>query len=172
MHGDRVVITGASGGVGSAAVQLAKCRGAEVMAVAGREKAEAMRAIGADRVIPRGEGLVDVLGPGSIHVAVDRLVGEQWAGLVASGGCYATAGAIAGPIVQLDVRTLHLEDLSFFGCTFQQDVVFDNVVRLIEQGRVQPFVAQTYPLVEIAQAQADFIAKRYAGKLVLVPPGE
>ena len=171
--GERVVVTGASGGVGSAAVQLAKCRGAEVIAVARADKADAIRALGADRVIARGDDLVEALGAGSIQVAVDLVVGEQWGELIellAPGGRYATAGAIAGPLVELDVRTLYLKDLSFFGCTFQEDAVFDNVVRLIEQGRVQPFVAKTYPLAEIAQAQTDFLAKRYAGKLALVPP--
>ncbi len=173
--GDRVLVTGASGGVGSAAVQLAKCRGAEVVAVAGREKADAVHAIGADRVIGRDDDPVEALGAGGVTVVVDLVVGEQWPRLIellARGGRYATAGAIAGPIVDFDVRTLYLKDLSFFGCTFQEDAVFDNVVRLIEQGRVRPFVAQTYPLSRIAQAQADFIAKKYPGKLVLVPPAD
>lgn len=170
---DRVIITGASGGVGSAAVQLAKCRGAEVIGVAGAAKSEEIRALGADRVVARGENLVEALGAGSVSVAVDLVVGEQWPQLIElldRGGRYATAGAIAGPVVELDVRTLYLRDLTFYGCTFQEDVVFDNVVRQIEQGRVRPFVARTYPLADIAQAQEDFIAKRYAGKLVLVTP--
>lgn len=170
---DRVIITGASGGVGSAAVQLAKCRGAEVIGVAGAAKGEEIRSLGADRVIPRGENLVEALGPGSVSVAIDLVVGEQWSELIellGRGGRYATAGAIAGPVVELDVRTLYLKDLTFYGCTFQEDVVFDNVVRYIEQGLVRPFVARTYPLADIGQAQEDFIAKKYAGKLVLIPP--
>ena len=170
---DRVVVTGASGGVGSAAVQLAKARGAEVIAVAGATKADAIRELGADRVIERGAALVDALGAGSVTVAIDLVVGEQWADLVetlARGGRYATAGAIAGPLVELDVRTLYLKDLTFYGCTFQEDQVFDNVVRSIEQGLIRPFVARTYPLAEIARAQEDFIAKKYPGKLVLIPP--
>lgn len=171
--GDRVIITGASGGVGSAAVQLAKCRGAEVIGVVGAAKSEEILALGADGIVPRGENLVDALGAGSVNVAIDLVVGEQWAELIkvlSRGGRYATAGAIAGPVVELDVRMLYLKDLTFYGCTFQEDVVFDNVVRYIEQGRVRPFVAQTYPLADIARAQEDFIAKKYAGKLVLIPP--
>lgn len=170
---DRVIITGASGGVGSAAVQLAKCRGAEVIAVAGAAKSGEIQALGADRVVPRGERLVEALGAGSVSVAIDLVVGEQWPELIellGRGGRYATAGAIAGPLVELDVRTLYLKDLTFYGCTFQEDVVFDNVVRYIEQGRVRPFVAKSYPLADIVQAQEDFIAKKYAGKLVLIPP--
>jgi NADPH:quinone reductase-like Zn-dependent oxidoreductase len=82
------------------------------------------------------------------------------------------AGAIAGPIVELDVRTLYLRDLSFFGCTYQPRVVFENLVRYIEQGELQPLVAQTYPLQAIAEAQQDFMAKGFIGKLVLLPEGE
>jgi NADPH:quinone reductase-like Zn-dependent oxidoreductase len=170
---DRVVITGASGGVGSAAVQLARCRGAEVVAVAGAEKAEAIRALGADRVIARGDSLIEALGAASVTVAIDLVVGSQWSELIElleRGGRYATAGAIAGPLVELDVRTLYLKDLTFHGCTFQEDVVFDRLVDYIEQGRVRPLVARTYPLSEIVQAQQDFIAKQHAGKLVLLPP--
>jgi NADPH:quinone reductase-like Zn-dependent oxidoreductase len=108
-----------------------------------------------------------------VTVAIDLVVGSQWSELIESlerGGRYATAGAIAGPLVELDVRTLYLKDLTFHGCTFQEDVVFDRLVDYIEQGWVRPLVARTYPLSEIVQAQQDFIAKQHAGKLVLVPP--
>jgi len=108
-----------------------------------------------------------------VTVAIDLVVGSQWSELIESlerGGRYATAGAIAGPLVELDVRTLYLNDLTFHGCTFQEDVVFDQLVHYIEQGRVRPLVARTYPLSDIVQAQKDFIAKQHAGKLVLLPP--
>src|SRR5699024_6208857 len=115
---DRVVITGASGGVGSAAVQLAKIRGAEVIAVASAAKAAAVEALGADQVVPRGDNLVEALGASSVTVAIDLAAGPQWPELIRllqTGGRYAVAGAIAGPLVELDVRMLYLKDLSFFG---------------------------------------------------------
>lgn len=172
---DRVVITGASGGVGSAAVQLAKCRGAEVIAIAAARKADEIRALGADRVVHRGDDLVAALGAKSVTVVLDLVGGDGWPALLevlCVGGRYAVAGAIAGPLVELDLRTLYLKDLSFYGCTFQDDVVFDNVIRAIEAGRVRPFVSREYPLAEIETAQQDFLDKRYAGKLVLIPPHE
>ena len=86
------------------------------------------------------------------------------------GGRYAVAGAIAGPIVELDVRTLYLKDLSFFGCTFQEDIVFENLVSYIESGEIQPHVGKTYRLKDIVQAQEDFLSKKISGKLVLVIP--
>lgn len=171
--GERVMITGASGGVGSAAVQLAKRRGATVIAIAAFEKSDEVRALGADQLIPRGESVLDHLGHGAVDVVIDLVAGPQWPELLEvlrRGGRYAVAGAIAGPIVQLDVRTLYLNDLSFFGCTFQEDVVFENLISYVERDEIRPIVAKTYPLKDIAKAQQDFVSKRYMGKLVLIPP--
>ena len=85
-------------------------------------------------------------------------------------GRYAVAGAIAGPVVELDVRTLYLKDLSFFGCTVLEPEVFGNLIKRIEDGQIKPLVAETYPLHEIAVAQSAFEAKGYIGKIVLSVP--
>jgi len=170
---ERVLVTGASGGVGSAAVQLAKRRGAHVTALAGASKLEEVRALGADKVIDRNADLANTLGSNSIDVVVDLVAGEGWPALLevlGRGGRYVTAGAIAGPLVQLDVRTLYLKDLSLIGCTFQDDIVFSNLIGYIERGEIRPLVAATYPLHEIKRAQQRFLEKNFTGKLVLIPP--
>lgn len=172
---ERVLITGASGGVGSAAVQLAKRRGAHVTAVCGEKKMEAVLALGADEAIPRGEALESAMGGDGMDLVVDLVAGPQWPELLdvlKRGGRYAVAGAIAGPLVELDVRTLYLKDLTLFGCTFQEDVVFENLIRYIEDDEIKPVVAGTYPLEDIVAAQKDFLNKSFIGKLVLIPPGE
>ncbi|NNC98693.1 MAG: zinc-binding dehydrogenase [Gammaproteobacteria bacterium] len=169
---ETVLVTGASGGVGSAAVQLAKRRDANVIAMASQIKFDDVKALGADRVIDRDAGLVEVLGHESVDVVLDLVAGPGWPQLLEvlkCGGRYAASGAIAGPIVELDVRTLYLKDLSFFGCTFQPDIIFKNLVRYIEAGEIRPVVAKSYPLSDIVAAQQDFIAKKFTGKLVLVP---
>lgn len=171
--GERVVITGASGGVGSAAIQLAKRRGAHVTAVGGRDKLDLLRSLGADRVIARDENLVEAIGKESVEVALDVAAGPGFPGLLdvlKKGGRYAVAGAIAGPIVELDVRSLYLKDLSFFGCTFQEDEVFENLISYIEKGEIRPLVAKTFPLEEIAEAQKAFLSKSIVGKIVLEIP--
>ena len=171
---ERVLVTGASGGVGSAAVQLAKRRGAHVVAVAGAAKADALRAIGADEVVDRGTDLAAAVGRDSIDAAIDLVAGPSWPGLLDTlrrGGRYATAGAIAGPLVELDVRTLYLKDLTLLGCTFQEDAVFENLVSYIERNEIGPLVAKTFPLRDIRRAQEEFLAKTFVGKLVLIPPG-
>lgn len=170
---ERVLVTGSSGGVGLAAVQLAKRRGATVVAVCAPAKAANLIAQGADETVARGADLVEAAGRESVDVVVDLVGGPQWPQLLdvlRRGGRYAVAGAIAGPIAELDLRTLYLKDLSLLGCTFQEDEIFENLVSYIERDEFRPVVSRVYPLAEIARAQEDFLSKAHTGKLVLVPP--
>jgi NADPH:quinone reductase-like Zn-dependent oxidoreductase len=169
----RVLVTGASGGVGSAAVQLAKRRGAQVWAQAALEKHAAMQVLGADHLLARDADLREQLGAEQVDVVVDFVGGAQWPQLLTllrRGGCYACSGAIAGPMVTLDLRTLYLHDLRLLGCTFQEDFIFEQLLGYIERGEIRPVLAKTYALRDIAQAQADFVAKTMVGKIVLLPP--
>ena len=166
--GDHILITGASGGVGLAAVTLAKVLGAEVTGITSPAKAGAVRDAGADHILARG----DTPPVHTFSAVVDVVGGNGWGALVEAlkpGGRYAVSGAIAGPIVEADLRTIYLNDLTLFGCTYQPIEVFAELVELINQGRVKPLVYNTYPLRDIAQAQAGFAAKIYPGKLVLIP---
>lgn len=168
--GDTVLVTGASGGVGSATVQLAQARGAQVIAVTSAAKATALRALGAVRTLGRSDDLLATLGAGSVDVVVDLVAGPAFAPLLdvlRTGGRYAVAGAVGGPIVELDVRTLYLKDLSFFGCTVLEPEVFGNLIKRIEAGDIKPLVAETYPLRDIGKAQQAFGEKGYVGKIVL-----
>ena len=170
--GETVVITGASGGVGSAAIQLVKRRQANVIAICSSDKMDQIKAIGADRVISRGTSLIDALGADSVDVVIDLVAGPQWTelpDLLRRGGRYTVAGAIAGPIVDMDVRTLYLKDLSFFGCTYQPRHVFENLISYIEREEVKPLISKTFALQDIAAAQLAFMEKKFIGKLVLLP---
>lgn len=170
--GDCVLVTGASGGVGSAAVQLAKRRGAHVTAIAARTKHGFLERIGADRVIARDEDVSAAIDRSSVDVIVDLVGGEEWPALLAClkrGGRYVVSGAIAGPIVPLDLRDLYLNDWTLKGATWQPMAVLENLVRYIEAGEIRPVVSKTYPLSAIREAQAEFVAKTHPGKLVLVP---
>ena len=167
---DRALITGASGGVGSAAVQLAKARGAYVMAVTTPAKSDALHELGADRTISRETDLTAQPGANSIDVVIDLVAGDKWPQyleVLRPGGRYAVSGAIAGPLVELDVRTLYLKDLSFFGCTVLEPEVFSNLIKRIEQGDIKPIVARSFALEEIRDAQRFFLEKQHVGKIVL-----
>ena len=168
--GERVLITGASGGVGSAAVQLAVARGASVTAVAGRAKHGALTALGSTDVVDRSADLAAAIGANSVDVVIDVVGGPGWPQLLdvlRPGGRYATAGAIGGPEVALDLRTLYLKDITMFGCTVLDDGVFASLVRRIEAGDVQPLVAEVFPLEQIVAAQELFLSKQHVGKIVL-----
>lgn len=169
-HGDTLVVTGASGGVGSAAIQLAARRGARVIALAALAKHDEVIALGADTVLPRDSELAKVLGPRSVDVVIDVVGGPLWSQLLAvlrPGGRYATSGAIAGPLVELDLRTLYLSDLTLFGCTVLDPTIFTDLVGYIERDELRPVVAATFPLNEIAAAQRLFLTKQHVGKIVL-----
>ncbi len=173
--GERILITGASGGVGSAALQLAKARKAHVVAITSPAKKESLTKLGADEVIMRGESLTENLGLNNVDVVIDLVAGEQWPELLEvlrPGGRYAVSGAIGGPIVQLDVRTLYLKDLSLFGCTVLEREIFKNLISRIQNKDIIPLVAKTYPLDQITLAQDDFQQKKHIGKLVLTVQSE
>ncbi|WP_424946053.1 alcohol dehydrogenase family protein [Candidatus Spongiihabitans sp.] len=167
---DTVLVTGASGGVGSAVVQLAKVRRAKVIAITSPAKSDNVKSLGADRILFREDNVVQALGSNSVDVVIDLVAGEQWSGLLDAlkpSGNYATAGAIGGPLVELDVRTLYLKDLSLFGCTVLGKEIFSNLVRRIERNDIAAVVAMTFPLSQIAEAQKRFVAKSHTGKIVL-----
>lgn len=167
---DTVLVTGASGGVGSAAIQLAKARGAQVLGITSLSKADKVLSLGADRTLTRNDRLVQVLGKNSVDVVIDLVAGQQWPGLLDAlkpFGRYAVAGAIAGPLVELDVRTLYLKDLSLFGCTVLGESVFSNMIKRIEVGEVAPVVANTFSLPLVPEAQKQFETKKHIGKLVI-----
>ncbi len=170
---DRVLVTGASGGVGSAVVQLAKRRGAHVTAVTSQSKIEQVKSLGADLILTRDSDLLEELGESSIHVVIDNVAGEGFTNLLkvmARGGRYASSGAIAGPMVTMDMRDFYLKDLSLIGCTAWDEPVFPNLVRYIERGEIKPLVDQVFDLKDIAKAQKEFMKKTHFGNFVLIPP--
>ena len=167
---ERVLVTGASGGVGSAAVQLAKARGAYVWAMTTPAKSDVLHELGADETIGRETDLKVIPGSNSLDAVIDLVAGDKWPEYLEAlrpGGRYSVAGAIAGPLVELDVRTLYLKDLSLFGCTVLEAGVFNNLIHFIEQDLIKPIVAQTFALEEIREAQTLFLKKQHVGKIVL-----
>ena len=170
---DTVLVPGASGGVGSGLVQLAKRRGARVIALASEAKHADVADLGPDLILPRApENLRAALGDAKITVVADVVGGPHWPALIdilERGGRYTCSGAIAGPIVELDLRTFYLRDLTFTGSTVIAPEVTKNLVRYIENGEVKPALAATYPLKQLHAAQTAFIAKAHTGNIVVIP---
>jgi NADPH:quinone reductase-like Zn-dependent oxidoreductase len=173
--GETVLVTGASGGVGSSLVQIAKALGARVVAVAGAAKHAALRGIGADEVVARDSDLpaaLAAIGVEQVDVVADVVAGPAFGsllGVLAPLGRYVVAGAIAGPLVETDLRTVYLRQLTLVGSSFGTHDDFAAVVDLVDRGAFRPLVAGRYPLAELAAAQRDFVAKGFVGKLVVEP---
>ena len=110
------------------------------------------------------------LGGEKVTVVADVVGGPNWPGLIdvlERGGRYTCSGAIAGPMVTLDLRTLYLRDLGFFGSTVIPPEVMSNLVRMIEAGSLRPVLAATYPLSDLHAAQTAFVEKRHTGNIVV-----
>jgi NADPH:quinone reductase-like Zn-dependent oxidoreductase len=105
---------------------------------------------------------------------VDNVAGEAFPEMLKvlkRGGRYVSSGAIAGPIVPLDMRVMYLKDLTLIGCTAWDEPVFANLISYIENGEIRPLLAKTFPLKEIVQAQREFMEKKHFGNFVLIPEG-
>ena len=172
---DTVLVTGASGGVGSALIQLAKRRGAKVVGMASEAKHVELEKLGADALLPRNcnnlaDALQQAIGSDTVSVVADIVGGDAFASVldvISRGGRYTCSGAIAGPTVNLDLRTFYLRDLTLTGSTFIPPSVFHDVVGYIERGEIKPMVAATYPLESIHTAQDEFVKKAFVGNLVV-----
>lgn len=133
--------------------------------------------IGAEAVITRG--IADL--PAAVNAATEGRPIDLVADLVGGAmfndllrilrpeGRYTTAGAIAGPVVQLDLRTMYLKQLQLHGSSQGTRHDFRRIVRYIEDKKIRPLVGGVYKLSDFHRAQADFIAKDFVGKLVVVP---
>jgi NADPH:quinone reductase-like Zn-dependent oxidoreductase len=168
---DTVLVPGASGGVGGALVQLAKRRGARVIAMASESKHTELAKLSPDLILPRApEDLRAALRGEKITVVADIVGGPYWPTLIdilERGGRYTCSGAIAGPMVTLDLRTFYLRDLTFTGSTVIPTHIFGDLVGYIERGEVKPVLAATYPLHLLREAQQAFIDKRHVGNIVV-----
>lgn len=174
IEGQWVAITGASGGVGSALIQLARRRGASTIAIASGGKLDALHSLGADAMVDRNtddlaSAVTDAAG-GPIDVLADVVGGPGFPELfeqIRRGGHYVTSGAIAGPIVDLDLRTLYLHDLTMHGATVFEPQVFADLVGYVERGEIRPVVAGVWGLDDIPAAQEAFLRKEHVGSMVV-----
>jgi NADPH:quinone reductase-like Zn-dependent oxidoreductase len=175
--GETVVVTGAAGGVGTALIQLARIRGARVVAVAGAAKEDRIRDLGAHEFVAREGGdirgkIERLVGARGADVAADVVGGDMFDDLLkvlARGGRYTSAGAIAGPVTRIDLRDLIYKDLEMHGITNPTAETFARVVRLIEEGRLRPLLEKTFALEDLGAAQADFLKRGHFGKFVITP---
>ncbi|NEP01587.1 MAG: zinc-binding dehydrogenase [Symploca sp. SIO2E9] len=167
---DMVVVMGASGGVGSALIQLSKIRGAKVIAIVGANKEAFAKDLGADYVYQRDQQLASNLDQHQITVALDVVGGDYFNLLLKTlepRGRYVSCGAIGNPMVSLDLRNLIYKDLEMIGATRLEPDVFQRLVGYIETVLLKPLVAKVFNLSEMKEAQKFFQSKLFFGKVVI-----
>ncbi|MFF7192761.1 zinc-binding dehydrogenase [Streptomyces sp. NPDC008079] len=173
--GETALVSGASGGVGLALTQLARARGAKVLAVSSGSKADAVRAAGAHVVIDRARdvaGQIRAAAPDGIDIGLDVVAGELVSAclpLLREGGRWVVAGALGGYGVTLDVRRLYLHNARVIGSSMHTPAHFGLLMDLAREGAVRPVVAATFPLVRAARAQEELARRGHVGKIVLHP---
>ena len=172
--GETVVISGASGGVGSAAIQLCRLRGARIIGIASAAKASTLKSLGAETVIDRNtkdlEHAIREAAGCTIDVALDVVGGDMFMPLINAlrqGGRYSSSGCISGPLVNFDLRQLIYKDLQLTGATIVPAGTMKRIVGLINQGLLKPLLAQSFPLKDLGKAQNEFTAKKYVGNIVV-----
>ena len=174
-EGDIVLVTGASGGVGLALVQLASARGAWVLAVSSTSKLEPVRQAGADEVIDRAQSVLEQVraaSGGGVDVVLDVVAGDlmgEGLSLLREGGRWVVAGALGGHGVAFDVRRLYLHNAQIIGSSMHTPAHFALLMDIARHAQVRPVIAETYPLDQASQAQEELGRRRHVGKIVLQP---
>jgi len=181
---DTVLVLGASGGVGTACVMLAKLAGARVIACAGSDdKAARLRAIGADEVINyRTQNMREAVhalvgkprmsGAGGVTLAVNYTGGQTWQETIRClrlGGRLLTCGATAGFEEKIDVRYVWTFELDLMGSNGWRRSDIETLLEMARSGRMRPVIDQVLPLRQIHEAEQRMEQREVFGKLVVAP---
>lgn len=176
--GEVVLVTGASGGVSTAAVQIARLAGARVVAVtSGPENVRRVEELGADLVIDRLEEdfsrrVWQETGKRGVDVVIDSVgeaIFEAAVRALAPGGRLVTYGATTGAEGRFDIRSAFWKQIQILGSTMGSRAEFERVMRLVFEGRLDPIIDSVLPLEKIRDAHERLEAGAAFGKVVLTP---
>ena len=184
---DKILVLGASGGVGSCCIQIAKMIGAEVMAcTSSGEKAEKLKALGADHVIDTSkEDYVEAvrglwgrprvfsgLGNGGADVIINYNGGESWTECfraLSRGGRLLVCGATNGHEPKTDLRYIWSFEFDILGSNGWQRSDLETLLEMVRDGRIKPALHSVRPLAKLRDSLAELIERKVVGKAVLVP---
>ena len=177
-RGDSVLVTGASGGVSTAAIQISKLLGARVLAVtSGPDNVSRVQELGADIVFDRletdfAEGVKAHTEGRGVDLVLDSVGEATWAQCLRSLsrlGRMVTYGATTGPRGAVEIRHMFWKQISVAGSTMATRSEFESVMQHVVSGDLAPVVGDVLPLSAIREAHEALEAGRVFGKLVLEP---
>ena len=176
--GETVLVVAGTSGVGSAAIQIAKHRGARVIATAGTEAKRALAAdLGADEVVAHEredwpKEVRRLTGGAGCDVVVEHVGPATWKGslsCLARLGRLVTCGGTTGPLVQVVLPHLFMKNQTILGSTMGPRAAFDEILLELARGAYRPVVDSIVPLSEARAAHERLEAGDVLGKIVLVP---
>ena len=179
--GETALVTGAGGGLGMHAIQLARLAGALVIAqTTSPEKADQIRALGAHTVIvhSRGEDFSNAVkkanGGLGVDVAIDNVGSQLFESIRRSmgiGGRWIMIGQLTGEFVPFNPAQLFLKNISMLSATSTTRKQLDDCLALVARGVIKPFVSLALPLEQAAQAHELVETGKSSGRIVLRPNG-
>jgi NADPH:quinone reductase-like Zn-dependent oxidoreductase len=173
---DTVLILGASGGVGSASIQIAKLIGANVIAVtSSTDKVSSAKQLGADIVLNRKSGdywgeLASLTDHRGVDVVVENIGAETWdqsLNSLVKGGRLVTYGRTTGHLAETDIRLIFWNQLRIMGSTMANQKEFSEVMNLIFQGKLNPVIDSVFPLEQARSAYQRLYNGDHFGKIVI-----
>ncbi len=192
-EGDQTLIHGAGGGVGLAAIEIAKALGARVIAVAGRDKHDDLLRRGADSVIdsamPSFREAVLEDSRGGVNVVLDPLGGDVFdesLRCLREGGTLVSVGYVSGRIPTVSANIVMLKNIAVAGLNWglyigwspgdnrayhapRVQALWKRLVEWWEDGKIDPHIHAAYPLNDFRKAMADIRARRALGRVILLP---
>ena len=176
--GETVLILGASGGVGTACVQIAKNLGAEVIACASSaDKLQRLKELGADHLIDYtredfSRRAWEISGKKGVDVAVNYTGGDTWVPSIralALHGRLLTCGATAGYDPPEDIRYIWRREVNIVGCNGWTRNDLEQLLAAVAQGTIRPIIDGVYPLEQAAEAMRVIEDREVFGKVILRP---
>lgn len=175
-HRDWVLVYGASSGVGSAAIQLAKAMGARVITTVGSdEKGELAKKLGADFVIHYkkekiGKTVREITNGSGVDIVIEHTGAQTWPESLRAlrrGGKLVTCGATTGPVVKIDIRALFVKHQQLIGSTMGTMEDLYDIVSLIKRGLFKPVIDKEFSSEDIKEAHFRLSEGRHFGKVVI-----
>jgi NADPH:quinone reductase-like Zn-dependent oxidoreductase len=174
--GEDVLILGASGGVGSASIQIAKLAGANVIAVTSNtDKMSYAKKLGADIVLNRKSGdywgeLAALTNNRGVDLVLENIGAATWAQSLKSlvkGGRLVTFGRTTGNLAETDIKLIFWNQLRIIGSTMANRKEFSEVMQLIFQGKLNPVIDTVFPLEQAQSAYQRLHDGEQFGKIVI-----